>query len=166
MAPWYVWRNWRIVTTIADLSVATPLLIEELGKNGVRHGEAIVRVGAMTSLGVLAYALGKLFLGGLGDLWGGRINFLIGLAGFAGRPGICPGMLRVGLLGVGPLCVGLFCAGVRCVGVRCVGGRVGTGIRILSCHGSLGGIVRPDIAGIRLENNTTYYGLVASVAAA
>src|SRR5881396_64655 len=28
----------------------------------------------------------------------------------------------------------------------------------------LGGIVRPDIAGIRLENNTTYYGLVASVA--
>jgi sugar phosphate permease len=65
----------------ADLSVATPLLIEELGKNGVSHGEAIVRVGAMTSLGVLAYALGKLFLGGLGDLWGGRLNFLIGLGG-------------------------------------------------------------------------------------
>jgi OPA family glycerol-3-phosphate transporter-like MFS transporter len=65
----------------ADLSVATPLLIEELGKNGVSHGEAIVRIGAMTSLGVLAYALGKLFLGGLGDLWGGRINFLIGLGG-------------------------------------------------------------------------------------
>jgi sugar phosphate permease len=65
----------------ADLSVATPLLIAELGKNGVSHGEAIVRVGAMTSLGVLAYALGKLFLGGLGDLWGGRLNFLIGLGG-------------------------------------------------------------------------------------
>jgi OPA family glycerol-3-phosphate transporter-like MFS transporter len=30
---------------------------------------------------VLAYALGKLFLGGLGDYWGGRISFLIGLAG-------------------------------------------------------------------------------------
>ncbi|MDP9137487.1 MAG: branched-chain amino acid ABC transporter permease, partial [Pseudomonadota bacterium] len=27
----------------------------------------------------------------------------------------------------------------------------------------LGGIVRPDIAGLRLENNTTYYGLVACI---
>jgi sugar phosphate permease len=35
----------------------------------------------MTSAGVLAYALGKLFLTGLGDFWGGRLNFLIGLAG-------------------------------------------------------------------------------------
>jgi OPA family glycerol-3-phosphate transporter-like MFS transporter len=38
-------------------------------------------MGAITSWGVLAYALGKLFLTGLGDLWGGRLNFLIGLAG-------------------------------------------------------------------------------------
>jgi sugar phosphate permease len=30
---------------------------------------------------VLAYAFGKLFLTGLGDFWGGRLNFLIGLAG-------------------------------------------------------------------------------------
>jgi OPA family glycerol-3-phosphate transporter-like MFS transporter len=65
----------------ADLSVAMPLLIEELGKHGVSHAEAIVHVGAMTSFGVLAYALGKLFLGGLGDFWGGRLNFLIGLGG-------------------------------------------------------------------------------------
>jgi len=65
----------------ADLSVATPLLIEELGKHGMGHAEAIVRIGAMTSLGVLGYALGKLFLGGLGDFWGGRVNFLIGLGG-------------------------------------------------------------------------------------
>ena len=65
----------------ADLSVATPLLIDELAKHGVGHGDAIVRLGAMTSFGVLAYALGKLFLGGLGDFWGGRPNFLIGLGG-------------------------------------------------------------------------------------
>jgi sugar phosphate permease len=65
----------------ADLSVATPLIIEELGKHGVRQSEAIVRIGTMVSFGVLAYALGKLFLGGLGDFWGGRLNFLIGLAG-------------------------------------------------------------------------------------
>src|ERR1022692_2372560 len=65
----------------ADLSVSTPLIIEQLGRHGVSHGEAIVRMGTMTSLGVLAYALGKMFLGGLGDYWGGRISFLIGLGG-------------------------------------------------------------------------------------
>ena len=67
----------------ADLSVATPLLVEELGKQGVGHSEAIVRIGSISSLGVLAYALGKLFLTGLGDYWGGRRNFLIGVGGAA-----------------------------------------------------------------------------------
>ncbi len=65
----------------ADLSVATPLLIEELGAHGMSHAAAVVRMGTLTSFGVLAYALGKLFLGGLGDVWGGRVSFLIGLAG-------------------------------------------------------------------------------------
>jgi sugar phosphate permease len=65
----------------ADLSVAAPLLIEDLGRHGVSHATAIVRMGSIASLGVLAYALGKLFLTGLGDFWGGRWNFLIGLAG-------------------------------------------------------------------------------------
>ncbi len=67
----------------ADLSVATPLLVEELGRHGVSHGEALLRIGSMSSLGVLAYALGKLFLTGLGDYWGGRRNFLIGVGGAA-----------------------------------------------------------------------------------
>jgi sugar phosphate permease len=65
----------------ADLSVATPLLVEELGRHGVSHGAALVHIGTLTSLGVLAYALGKLFLTGLGDYWGGRRNFLIGVGG-------------------------------------------------------------------------------------
>jgi OPA family glycerol-3-phosphate transporter-like MFS transporter len=65
----------------ADLSVATPLLVEELGRRGINHGEAVVHIGTITSLGVLAYALGKLFLTGLGDYWGGRRNFLIGVGG-------------------------------------------------------------------------------------
>jgi sugar phosphate permease len=65
----------------ADLSVATPLLVEELGRRGVEHGEALVRLGSISSFGVLAYALGKLFLTGLGDYWGGRRNFLIGVGG-------------------------------------------------------------------------------------
>jgi OPA family glycerol-3-phosphate transporter-like MFS transporter len=67
----------------ADLSVATPLLVEELGRHGLSHGEAIIRIGSISSLGVLAYALGKLFLTGLGDYWGGRRNFLIGVGGAA-----------------------------------------------------------------------------------
>jgi len=67
----------------ADLSVATPLLAEELSRRGMSHGEALVRLGTITSLGVLAYAVGKLFLTGLGDYWGGRRNFLIGVGGAA-----------------------------------------------------------------------------------
>jgi sugar phosphate permease len=65
----------------ADLSVATPLLVDELGSRGISHADAIVHIGQIVSLGVFAYALGKLFLTGLGDFWGGRPNFLIGLGG-------------------------------------------------------------------------------------
>lgn len=65
----------------ADLSVAAPLLAKELVGRGFSYDGALVRIGAITSLGILAYALGKPFVGGLGDYWGGRINFLVGLAG-------------------------------------------------------------------------------------
>lgn len=65
----------------ADLSVGTPLLVADLARQGIPHDRAIVQIGTLSSLGVLAYALGKPLLGGLGDFWGGRRNFLIGLAG-------------------------------------------------------------------------------------
>jgi sugar phosphate permease len=65
----------------ADLSVATPLLIDELGSHGISHGDALVYIGKIASVGVFAYAVGKLFLTGLGDFWGGRPNVLIGLGG-------------------------------------------------------------------------------------
>ena len=65
----------------ADLSVATPLLVDELRARGMSQQDALMRMGTIASLGTLGYAVGKLFLGGLGDFWGGRINFLIGLAG-------------------------------------------------------------------------------------
>jgi sugar phosphate permease len=65
----------------ADLSVATPLLADELGRYGLSRADALVRIGTMSSVGVLAYAFGKLFLTGLGDYWGGRRNFLIGVGG-------------------------------------------------------------------------------------
>jgi sugar phosphate permease len=67
----------------ADLSVATPMLVDELHALGMSHDDALRRMGTIASLGVAAYALGKLTLAGLGDYWGGRINFLIGLAGAA-----------------------------------------------------------------------------------
>ena len=35
----------------ADLSVATPLLVEELGRHGVSHGDALIRIGSVSSLG-------------------------------------------------------------------------------------------------------------------
>jgi sugar phosphate permease len=65
----------------ADLSVAAPLLIEELGNRGVSHADALVHIGQIASIGVFAYAVGKLLLTGLGDFWGGRPNFLICLGG-------------------------------------------------------------------------------------
>jgi sugar phosphate permease len=65
----------------SDLSVAMPLLIEELGRRGVTSADAVAHLGNIASLGVLAYAFGKLFLTGLGDLWGGRRSFVAGLGG-------------------------------------------------------------------------------------
>ncbi|MBV9698317.1 MAG: MFS transporter [Gammaproteobacteria bacterium] len=65
----------------ADLSVSTPLLADELSRHGLDHATALVRIGTISSLGVLAYALGKFFLTGLGDYWGGRRNFNLGMSG-------------------------------------------------------------------------------------
>ena len=55
----------------ADLSVATPLLVLELQQHGMSADAALIHVGAISSAGILAYALGKFFLGGFSDLWGG-----------------------------------------------------------------------------------------------
>lgn len=65
----------------ADLSVATPLLAEELARRGYSHAQALLTIGQVSSLGVLAYGVGKLSLTVLGDFWGGRPSFLIGLGG-------------------------------------------------------------------------------------
>src|SRR2546423_3936808 len=43
----------------------------------------MVSIGSMASWGVLAYALGKWFLTGLGDYWGGKRNLLIATGGAA-----------------------------------------------------------------------------------
>jgi sugar phosphate permease len=65
----------------SDLSVALPLIVAELQREGVSNHDAIIHMGQIASFGVLAYAVGKLLLTGLGDFWGGRRSFLVGLGG-------------------------------------------------------------------------------------
>ena len=65
----------------SNLSVATPLIVDELERRGMSHATALISIGSMASWGVLAYALGKWFLTGLGDYWGGKRNLLIATGG-------------------------------------------------------------------------------------
>ena len=65
----------------SDYSVALPLLLAEMSHKGIPTGVAQIRLGSIASLGVLAYAIGKFPSGGLADRFGGRRNFLGGMAG-------------------------------------------------------------------------------------
>jgi sugar phosphate permease len=65
----------------SNLSVCMPLLIADLARRGMSAGAARISLGSMASVGVLAYALGKFPSGSLADLFGGRRNFLTGMAG-------------------------------------------------------------------------------------
>jgi OPA family glycerol-3-phosphate transporter-like MFS transporter len=61
----------------SNLSVAAPLIVKELGPGGVDKRT----IGLIASAGVLAYAIGKLVNGVLGDFLGGRFQFLLGMGG-------------------------------------------------------------------------------------
>jgi sugar phosphate permease len=65
----------------SNLSVALPLIIDEVAARGLSAEAARVRLGTLASLGVLAYAAGKFLGGTLADFLGGRRNFLAGMAG-------------------------------------------------------------------------------------
>jgi sugar phosphate permease len=67
----------------SNFSVALPLIIDDLVASGWDANGAKVSLGALASLGVLAYAIGKFLSGGLADLLGGRRAFLLGTAGAA-----------------------------------------------------------------------------------
>src|SRR3954449_5805745 len=60
----------------SNLSVCIPLIRAELIEWGYRSDIAKIRLGTVVSFGVLAYAIGKFFAGGLADFLGGRRNFL------------------------------------------------------------------------------------------
>ncbi len=87
-------RRWQAVTLLllfagysgyylcrSNLSVVTPLFLDEMQARGIDRADARVRLGAMVSLGTLAYAAGKFIFGATGDLFGGRRNFLGGMTG-------------------------------------------------------------------------------------
>jgi OPA family glycerol-3-phosphate transporter-like MFS transporter len=65
----------------SNFSVSLPLLIDELAAHGMTPDQAKIRLGTIASFGVLAYAIGKFFLGGTADFLGGKRNFLIGMGG-------------------------------------------------------------------------------------
>lgn len=65
----------------SNLSVTLPMIAGEMAARGVDPHSARVQLGAVASLGTLAYALGKPFAGSLADFLGGRRNFLGGMAG-------------------------------------------------------------------------------------
>ena len=65
----------------SDLSVALPLLVDDMARRGIPAPVATVRLGAIASFGVLAYAIGKFPSGWLADFLGGRRNFLFGMGG-------------------------------------------------------------------------------------
>lgn len=61
----------------SNLAVAAPLLIREFGGRGLDKEV----LGQLASVGVLFYALGKVFNGVLGDFLGGKKIFLLGMVG-------------------------------------------------------------------------------------
>lgn len=61
----------------SNLSVVTPLLLEEFGPNGLNKEI----IGLIASSGVLFYAVGKVLSGVLCDFFGGRRTFLLGMVG-------------------------------------------------------------------------------------
>src|SRR5262249_52266442 len=65
----------------SNFSVALPLIADELVARGLSPAIARIKLGTIASLGVAAYAIGKVPAGALADYLGGRRNFLAGMLG-------------------------------------------------------------------------------------
>jgi OPA family glycerol-3-phosphate transporter-like MFS transporter len=68
----------------SNLSVALPIITDELAARGMDRDLARLKLGMIATAGTLAYAIGKPLAGGLADYFGGRRNFLAGMAGAVG----------------------------------------------------------------------------------
>jgi hypothetical protein len=76
----------------SNLSVTQPLIIDDLARRGWDANSAKISFGALTSIGVFAYAVGKFLSGGLTDLLGVRRAFLLGASGAI----ICTALFALG----------------------------------------------------------------------
>jgi OPA family glycerol-3-phosphate transporter-like MFS transporter len=65
----------------SNLSVVLPDLIQDMARRGIAANEAQVKLGFIASAGTMAYALGKFVSGSMADLFGGKRNFVGGMAG-------------------------------------------------------------------------------------
>ncbi len=65
----------------SNFAVSMPAILGDLAKAGVDPRSARLALGWITTLGTLAYALGKLPGGGLADFFGGRRVYLAGMGG-------------------------------------------------------------------------------------
>lgn len=101
------WRRATLLTLLigysgyyvcrSNLSVTTPLLLDEFGPAGITKAH----IGAIASLGVLLYAIGKITNGLAADWLGGRTVFLLGAFVSVGCTiafGLIPGVTAFGLL--------------------------------------------------------------------
>src|SRR5262245_4968627 len=101
----YRLRRWQALTVIlivfgyagyylcrSNFSVTLPLIIDDLAAGGLDANSAKLSLGALASIGVFAYAIGKFLSGGLTDLLGGRRAFLLGAAGAI----ICTALFALG----------------------------------------------------------------------
>lgn len=88
LTPWH-WATIALLTVgymgyyfcRSDFSVVLPLMIQEMGRRGMSADAAKIHFGTIVSAGVFAYAIGKFLSGSAADLFGGRRNFLGGMAG-------------------------------------------------------------------------------------
>jgi sugar phosphate permease len=98
-------RRWQSLTVIllvfgyagyylcrSNFSVTLPLIIDDLATRGWDAHSAKISLGALVSIGVFAYAVGKFLSGGLTDLLGGRRAFLLGASGAI----ICTALFALG----------------------------------------------------------------------
>ncbi len=60
----------------SDFSVALPLIADELAARGLAPDFVRIRLGAIASLGVMAYAAGKFPAGAISDFFGASATFL------------------------------------------------------------------------------------------
>ena len=148
----------------SNLSVATPLLIEDLGQRGVSHADALLSIGSMASWGVFAYALGKWFLTSLGDYWGGKRNLLVATGGATAFTLLFAASSTLPMLTLAWVCNRLtqsngWSALVKVSSKWFNYSRYGTVIAVLTCSYFIGDAAARQSMGLLLQHGLGWRGL-------